>query len=48
MRRFEMIARSPVVVALFMSLAIAGCASKKNIFNSAGDLGLGAGAAHAR
>ena len=44
MRRFEMIARSPVVVALFMSLAIAGCASKKNI-NSAGDLGLGAGAA---
>ncbi|MEK1886404.1 MAG: peptidoglycan-associated lipoprotein Pal [Phyllobacterium sp.] len=40
MRRFEMIARSPVVVALFMSLAIAGCASKKNMPNSAGDLGL--------
>ncbi|MRG55075.1 peptidoglycan-associated lipoprotein Pal [Phyllobacterium sp. SYP-B3895] len=40
MRRFEMIARSPLVVALFMSLAIAGCASKKNMPNSAGDLGL--------
>ena len=40
MRRFEMIARSPVFVALFLSLAIAGCASKKNMPNSAGDLGL--------
>lgn len=46
MRRFETIARSPVAVALFMSLAIAGCASKKNLPNSASDLGLnGAGAA---
>ncbi|QND50866.1 peptidoglycan-associated lipoprotein Pal [Phyllobacterium sp. 628] len=44
MRRFEMIARSPVVVALFMALAIAGCAKKP--INSAGDLGLnGAGSA---
>ncbi|MCH1991103.1 OmpA family protein, partial [Achromobacter xylosoxidans] len=43
MRRFEMIARSPVFVALFLSLAIAGCAKKP--VNSAGDLGLGAGAA---
>lgn len=45
MRRFESIARSPVAVALFMSLAIAGCASKKNMPNSASDLGLGANGA---
>lgn len=42
MRRFEMIARSPVFVALFLSLAIAGCAKKP--INSAGDLGLGGSA----
>ncbi len=45
MRRIQSIARSPIAIALFMSLAVAGCASKKNLPNSAGDLGLGAGAA---
>ncbi|WP_420961291.1 peptidoglycan-associated lipoprotein Pal [Brucella sp. IR073] len=44
MRRIQSIARSPIAVALFMSLAVAGCASKKNLPNNAGDLGLGAGA----
>ena len=42
--RKNSIARNPVMVALFMTLAIAGCASKKNLPNSAGELGLGAGA----
>lgn len=42
MRRFQSIARSPVAIALFMSLAVAGCASKKNLPNNAGELGLGA------
>ena len=28
--RMQTIARNPVMVALFMTLAIAGCASKKN------------------
>jgi peptidoglycan-associated lipoprotein len=45
MRRFAKLAANPVMIALFASLAIAGCASKKNL-NSAADLGLnGAGAA---
>lgn len=38
--RMNSIARNPVMVALFMTLAIAGCASKKNLPNSAGELGL--------
>ena len=38
--RLNSIARNPVMVALFMTLAIAGCASKKNLPNSAGELGL--------
>ncbi|MFK4825274.1 peptidoglycan-associated lipoprotein Pal [Paenochrobactrum sp. BZR 588] len=41
MRRFQSIARSPLIMALFMTLAVAGCASKKNLPNNAGDLGLG-------
>ena len=45
MRRIQSIARSPIAIALFMSLAVAGCASKKNLPNNAGDLGLGAGGA---
>jgi len=45
MRRIQSIARSPIAVALFMSLAVAGCASKKNLPNNAGDLGLGANGA---
>ncbi|SFT43699.1 peptidoglycan-associated lipoprotein Pal [Mesorhizobium sp. YR577] len=45
MRRIAKLATNPVVIALMMSLAIAGCASKKTP-NSAADLGLGgAGAA---
>ena len=38
--RMNSIARNPVMIALFMTLAIAGCASKKNLPNSAGELGL--------
>ncbi len=44
MRRIAKFATNPAMVALFASLAIAGCASKKNI-NSAADLGLGGSAA---
>lgn len=44
MRRFQSIARSPIMIALFMTLAVAGCASKKNLPNNAGDLGLGGSA----
>jgi peptidoglycan-associated lipoprotein len=44
MGRMQTIARNPAVLALFMALAVAGCANKKNLPNSAGDLGL-AGAA---
>jgi len=40
MRRSQSIARSPFAVALFLSLAVAGCANKKNLPNNAGDLGL--------
>ena len=41
--RMQTLARNPVMVALFMTLAIAGCASKKNnLPNSAGELGLNA------
>jgi peptidoglycan-associated lipoprotein len=50
MRRFAAITRNPVAVALVASLAIAGCANKKNnLPNSSSELGLngsgGAGAA---
>jgi peptidoglycan-associated lipoprotein len=44
MRRIAEISRNPAIIALFMALAVAGCASKK-VPNSAADLGLGAGAA---
>ncbi|WP_439271451.1 peptidoglycan-associated lipoprotein Pal [Pseudochrobactrum sp. HB0163] len=43
MRRSQPIARSPFAVALFLSLAVAGCANKKNLPNNAGDLGLNGG-----
>jgi len=44
--RMQTLARNPVVIALAMTLALAGCASKKNLPNNAGDLGLnGAGGA---
>lgn len=42
--RMQNIARNPVVLALAMTLALAGCASKKNLPNSAGELGLGGSA----
>ena len=38
--RMQTIARNPAVIALVMTLALAGCASKKNLPNSAGELGL--------
>ena len=46
MRRIAAITRNPAVIALVAMLAVAGCANK-NTPNSAGDLGLGAGAAGA-
>ncbi|KOF18224.1 membrane protein [Ensifer adhaerens] len=39
--RMQTIARNPVMIALVMTLAIAGCASKKNLPNNANELGLG-------
>lgn len=42
MRRFQMIVRSPVLVAFALTLALAGCATKNNVPNSAADLGLNA------
>jgi peptidoglycan-associated lipoprotein len=43
MRRIAALTRNPIAVALVAMLAVAGCASKKNVPNSAADLGLGAG-----
>jgi peptidoglycan-associated lipoprotein len=43
MGRIASIARSPLVIALVATLAVAGCASKK-VPNNAADLGLGGGA----
>ena len=43
--RMQQLASNPAIVALAMTLALAGCASKKNLPNSAGELGLGAGGA---
>ncbi len=45
MRRIAAITLNPVVIALAATLALAGCASKNGIPNSAADLGLGANAA---
>jgi peptidoglycan-associated lipoprotein len=43
MRRLATISRNPAMVALFLALAVTGCASKKNnLPNNASDLGLGA------
>ena len=44
MRRIAALTTNPLMVALFVSLTLAGCASKKTP-NNAADLGLGAGAA---
>ena len=45
--RLQKLATNPAMVALMMTLALAGCANKKNLPNSAGELGLGAGGAGA-
>ena len=46
MSRMQNLARNPAVIALTLALALVGCANKKNLPNSAGELGLGgAGAA---
>ncbi|EHS48767.1 MULTISPECIES: peptidoglycan-associated lipoprotein Pal [unclassified Rhizobium] len=45
--RLQQLATNPAIVALAMTLALAGCANKKNLPNSAGDLGLGANGAGA-
>lgn len=45
MRRIESLARNPAIAALFVALAVAGCASKKNTLpNNPADLGLTNGA----
>ncbi|MDQ2705970.1 MAG: OmpA family protein, partial [Pseudomonadota bacterium] len=44
MRRIAAMTRNPLVVALFLALAVAGCANKKTP-NNAADLGLAGGAA---
>ncbi|MBB2818534.1 UNVERIFIED_ORG: peptidoglycan-associated lipoprotein [Rhizobium esperanzae] len=41
MSRMQNFARNPVMIALLAGLALASCANKKNVPNSAGDLGLG-------
>ncbi len=43
--RMQKLASNPAIVALALTLALAGCASKKNLPNSASELGLGAGGA---
>lgn len=46
MSRMQKLASNPAMVAFALTLALAGCASKKNMPNSASELGLGgAGAA---
>ncbi|MCJ8519606.1 peptidoglycan-associated lipoprotein [Pseudorhizobium tarimense] len=47
MSRMQTLARNPAVVALALTLALAGCANKKNLPNNAGDLGLGGAGAGA-
>lgn len=42
MGRYQTLVRNPAVIALFMALAITGCATKKNLPNNAGELGLNA------
>ena len=42
MRTFVTLARNPAVIALVSALALAGCASKKTVPNTAADLGLNA------
>jgi peptidoglycan-associated lipoprotein len=42
----QKLARNPVLIATFMALSLAGCASKKGLPNNAADLGLGANGAN--
>ena len=42
MRTFVTLARNPAMIALVSALALAGCASKKTVPNTAADLGLNA------
>ena len=42
--RMQSLARNPAVFAIALTLALAGCASKKNLPNNASDLGLNGGA----
>jgi peptidoglycan-associated lipoprotein len=42
----QKLARNPVLVATFMALSLAGCASKKGLPNNASELGLGANGAN--
>lgn len=41
MRRIASLTKSPIVVALAVSLAVAGCASRNSVPNTAADIGLG-------
>ena len=41
----QKLARNPILIATFMALSLAGCASKKGLPNNASDLGLGANGA---
>lgn len=43
MRRIAALTTNPVIIAFVAALTIAGCASKKQVPNSAADLGLGTG-----
>ena len=45
--RLQKMATNPAMVAFAVALALAGCANKKNLPNSAGELGLGASGAGA-
>jgi peptidoglycan-associated lipoprotein len=40
MRRIAALTKSPIAIALFAALTVAGCASKRTVPNSAADLGL--------
>ncbi len=44
----QKLARNPVIIATFMALSLAGCASKKGLPNNASDLGLAQTASTAR
>ncbi|MCO6185106.1 peptidoglycan-associated lipoprotein Pal [Rhizobium sp. L1K21] len=45
MSRMQKLARNPVMIATFLALSLAGCASKKGLPDNASELGLGANGA---